>query len=84
MSQAEYRRLLAKELSGDTFIDVQSFPLENILAYLLKILQYCKINETFKKFLLQGTEDRKEPSPFYCLPKIHKAKLGSRPITANH
>lgn len=29
-------------------------------------------------------QDRKDPSTFYTIPKIHKPTLGDRPISATH
>jgi Reverse transcriptase (RNA-dependent DNA polymerase) len=33
---------------------------------------------------LKDAEIRRAPCPFYVIPKLHKAKLSSRPITAQH
>ena len=33
---------------------------------------------------MEHGKQAKEPAPFYCSPKIHKKKLGSRPISAHH
>lgn len=80
-----YNRLLFKNLAPQTFKLVSRFPHTVIKRKLQSILTGIDgVTDWTKEKLTKNTEGATEPCPFYVIPKLHKAELGSRPITAQH
>lgn len=85
MRTCVYRALLGKHLLSSTFQRVPTFPHMGIMLRLRNILKLqSEVSERTKEEWINHANDAREPCPFYIIPKLHKAKLGSRPITAQH
>lgn len=80
-----YNVLLMKHLNSDGFIKVNTFPHGMILRRLTNILSVAgHIHSNQRDEWIIQAGEAQEPCPFYIIPKLHKAKLGTRPITAQH
>lgn len=80
-----YHHLLMKHLNSDTFEKVPHFPHFSIALRLRNILKLQgEADNDKKQDWLDHANDAREPCPFYIIPKLHKPRLGSRPITAQH
>ena len=78
-----YNAMLRKWLSQPSFAQVTSFPHDSIVNE-LKMTLPRGMDKQKRYLITQHAMKNKEPAPFYCIPKIHKTQLGSRPITAQH
>lgn len=80
-----YNEMLREWLKQPNYVKMTVFPLQDILRRLGNIIRikYAIPQHTNEKWMQKATEETK-PAPFYCAPKIHEAKLGSRPISAQH
>lgn len=80
-----YKHLLSEQLNSKTFRKVDNFPHEQILNRVTNIIHRSRLVPEWKaaKWIAHAIS-AKEPCPFYIIPKLHKAKLGTRPITAQH
>jgi hypothetical protein len=80
-----YDRLVWDNLKPPTFVQVSSYPHADIIRRLTNIL---KTSQCIPKGLcerwMKHSLDHGTPCPFYIIPKLHKATLGTRPITAQH
>lgn len=80
-----YRALRSKHLNSTAFKKVDTFPHRDIYQRLRNILKLgCEISNLTKGDWLNHAIKAKEPCYFYVIPKLHKLKLSTRPITANH
>ena len=80
-----YNAMVREWLSEPAFTRVQAFPYEELFNQLKElVLPSRSLSPKFKAIMLQKARKNKDPAPFYLSPKIHKSKLGSRPITAQH
>ena len=80
-----YRALLLKHLHSDTFQEVPTFPHFSIMLRMRNILKLkTEVEENTKEKWISYANEARDPCPFYVIPKLHKAKLSSRPITAQH
>jgi hypothetical protein len=85
MSENVYTELLSSHLQSDTYQQVQSFPHTVLCHQIRLLLQPARHLDPGQRTRMMQFADRQDkPSPFYIIPKLHKAKLGSRPITAQH
>lgn len=78
-----YNHMVKKHLHSSSFQRVNMFPRLDIIRRLKNILGTVPRNWKFQKWI-QHAKNTTEPCPFYIIPKLHKAQLGSRPITAQH
>ena len=76
--------MVIQELQPPNFQQVNEFPYNTIFQQLSNIIN----NYHFIKFegqkWLRSAMRKREPNTFYISPKIHKKKIGTRPITASH
>lgn len=79
-----YNCLTRKWLQEPAFIQVIEFPHHDIVRRLCNIVLIHNSLKYIGDKWLKHADTHKEPSVFYSIPKIHKKKLGSRPITATH
>jgi hypothetical protein len=79
-----YNRLLHAHLTSDTYTQVHRFPLDEIVRRLKNIVNTSKRPQWQKEMWLKDADSQSEPCPFYVIPKLHKIRLSSRPITAQH
>lgn len=80
-----YNKLLRDHLHSDTYIQVNRFPWDDVTRRLFNIVHSAnQIPDRLQDKWLKDVESRREPCPFYVIPKIHKARLSARPITAQH
>lgn len=80
-----YNRLLFKNLGPQSFKMVPRFPQAVIQRKLRSILTgVTGVSDWQQEKLTKGIDETTEACPFYVIPKLHKAELGSRPITAQH
>lgn len=84
MSKEIYNDLLSSELDDDSFVTVDGFPHNTILQRILKICRRSNLNHRATELIMKEASRFEEPSCFYVIPKIHKATLKARPITAQH
>lgn len=84
MSQEYYQQLLNSQLNPAEFDERQRFPHDDILGKLGKILERTSFPPRMKRIIYQKAVEKKDASPFYILPKIHKPTIKARPITAQH
>lgn len=84
MSQAVYQDLVRSQVAEGVFSEVDLFPYESILSNLGRILAHCGLSPREQTTYLESAREHKEPASFHVLPKIHKAMLKTRPITAQH
>jgi hypothetical protein len=77
--------LLRDHILSDTYIQVNRFPWDDITRSMFYIFHSASSTpQWMQESLLKDIENRREPCPFYVIPKVHKARLSSRPITAQH
>lgn len=80
-----YRRLRSNHLESPSFKKVSCFPHADIYKRLSNILKLeCEVHPLTKGEWLGHALKENSPCLFYVIPKLHKPKLGTRPITANH
>lgn len=80
-----YNYFLNKNLAPPCFMPVDNFPHQEIMNRLRILLYGTKLFPNWcKDKWIKEAEKAEEPCPFYIIPKIHKSKLGARPITAQH
>lgn len=80
-----YNAELRKWLAEPAFQRVPIFPHQQIMDKLRAIIAPSRlISRQQKNAWMSHASDNNEPCPFYAIPKIHKPKFGSRPITAQH
>ena len=85
MRKCVYHALLMKQLNPSTFQKVTTFPHFGVMLRLQNILKIKgEVEEKTKEKWMDHANDAREPCPFYIIPKLHKPRLGSRPITAQH
>ena len=79
--------MMVRDHLGDTtkYRRVSLFPCDGIFLKMQQIMEHAPFPSWKRKRLLNEAKQRKEPAPFYVIPKIHKKKLhASRPIAAQH
>lgn len=80
-----YRTLRSKHLEPPFFNQVNTFPHADILNRLQNILKLgSEVTPMEKEAWIEHAMNATEPCYFYIIPKLHKPKLSTRPITANH
>lgn len=80
-----YRWLRSKHLESSSFKKVSEFPHGQVYMRLRNILKLqCEVPSLTKGSWLDHALKAKDPCHFYVIPKLHKPKLSTRPITANH
>ena len=80
-----YNGMLMENLNEPTYVKVDSFPHSEILQRMTNILRLTKsIRQWERQKMIKFAEEAKEACPFYVIPKLHKKKLGSRPISPQH
>lgn len=80
-----YNSMISNHLKWPAFQRVPHFPKDDIIRRLTNILTTSNtIPERERNSVLKYANEQHEPCPFYISPKLHKKKLGSRPITAQH
>lgn len=80
-----YNAMVRGWLKKPSFRRVTGLPHEQLFNTLLRLVSRSNsLSPSYKFRMLSAARDNKEPAPFYVVPKIHKSKLGSRPITAQH
>ena len=80
-----YNHLMHTHLKSKTFQKVVLFPHADISRRLRNIL-FSRKGRPDRQALewIDFAAQAKDPCPFYVIPKLHKATLSSRPITAQH
>lgn len=84
MSEAEYNKLLFSQINEDSFTETPTFPFFEILRKIRETLVESHIPMRNHEDIMDYAKERRDACPFYVLPKIHKATVGARPITAQH
>jgi len=79
-----YRAMVRKELGPGDFIEVTSFPHTEIFNRLANIVNTHFPIKNIGQRWLDSALKATSPNPFYIIPKIHKPKVSTRPITATH
>lgn len=80
-----YNAMLADHLKWPAFERVPTFPANDIIRRIRNTIEYrSTMKQDEKAGILKHAESHTDPCPFYIIPKLHKKKLGSRPITAQH
>lgn len=79
-----YNAMVRGWLEPPSFQLVTTFPHRQLLYQLKDLLFQKDMHRYQRKLWIQHAENSIMPSPFYASPKIHKKKLGSRPINAQH
>lgn len=79
-----YNAMTRKWLKEPAFIQVRDFPHYDIIRRLINIVTTHNALKHIGDKWIRSASSMKEPNAFYSIPKIHKATLGSRPITTTH
>lgn len=80
-----YNATIREWLSEPAFIRVSQFPYDQIVKEVKSLVLHSEVLSPQRKWKICSTLKKcKEPCSFYAIPKIHKEKFGSRPITAQH
>ena len=81
-----YNHMVREHLDSDSFQKVPVFPQGVIIKRLENIVKIKtpEIALSVKNGWIAKAMEAKEPCPFYIIPKIHKPRISSRPITAQH
>lgn len=80
-----YAAMVRENLRPPAFEKVGHFPHEELCTRLFNTIRYSKdIGPHLKSKWIKHAKESKDPCPFYVMPKIHKEKLGTRPVTAQH
>lgn len=80
-----YNAFLRQQLKPPTFMEVPTFPHDDIVRRLENTIRTkYSIPEEVKETWINHAKKATDPNDFYLIPKIHKKELGVRPITAQH
>lgn len=79
-----YRRGLEQAIE-QSYTLVEAMPYEDMVRRLHNIVKLAPRGlKPHAKAWIEHAEQHKEPATFYVIPKLHKPKLGFRPIAAAH
>ena len=84
LDKNKYKSMVLDQLQQGGFLPEQIFPHNRICAKVRRLMKSSPFSTTTNQFFIQEAENHPTPCHFYILPKIHKATLGARPITAQH
>lgn len=80
-----YNAMVREWLQEPSFSVVTSMPHKKILSDVISLVYGNEAVAPRLQWLMISTAKKHtDPCPFYIIPKIHKRKIGSRPITAQH
>ena len=80
-----YNGMLWENLNEPTYVKVKDFPHTDILNRMTNILRLTtSMRQWEKERAIKFATQAKDACPFYVIPKLHKKKLGSRPISPQH